>query len=85
MIGSLIGLAAAIPTIAALNQATQGTQDYEEQRREANRKARVHLIATCALTAASAKERQQIHNAKIVLRDGWVSSSAILLGTSVYH
>lgn len=66
----ILGLLAAIPTIVGVNEATKGTQDHEEQRREANRKARVHLISTCELTATSGRFREQIQDAKVVLRHG---------------
>jgi hypothetical protein len=75
MVLGIIALATAVPTIIGVNEATKGTQDHEQKRRDANRKARVHLISTCELTAASGRFREQIQNAKVVLRDGYVSDA----------
>jgi hypothetical protein len=56
--------------IIGINEATKGTQDHEQKRRDASRKQRSHLIAICELTAASGRDREQIHGAKFVLRNG---------------
>jgi hypothetical protein len=74
MIG-IIGLAAAVPTIIGVNEATKGTQDHEKKRRDASRKQRSHLISTCELTAAPGRDREQIYGAKVVLRNGLVGRS----------
>jgi len=79
MVLGILGLGAAVPTIIGLNEATKGTQDHEANRKEANRKARIHLVSLCELTAASRRYREQIHGAKVVLRNGYVSRSLFYL------
>ncbi|KAJ5090197.1 hypothetical protein N7532_008881 [Penicillium argentinense] len=58
-------MAAMLPTMIGLNEATQGTRDQEENRRTTERKQRCHLVATCSHTQGTPELRQQVQNAKV--------------------
>lgn len=74
MVIGIVMMAAMLPTMIGLNEATQGSRDAEEGRRNEARKQRGHLVATCALTQGTPKMRQQVHNAQVqVGLDGKVS------------
>jgi hypothetical protein len=70
MVLGILALGAAVSTIIDINEATKGTQGYEGNRKAANRKARVHLVSVCELRD---RGQIQIHGAKVVLRNGYVS------------
>lgn len=74
MVFGLIALSAMTPTMIGLNQATQNTRDGEEERREAARRQRCNLLATCDAREGTLEQRKQVHNAKVYLGpDGNVS------------
>ncbi|KAJ5669434.1 hypothetical protein N7462_010504 [Penicillium macrosclerotiorum] len=58
-------MAAMLPTMIGLNEATQSTRDQEENRRNSARKQRSHLVATCSLSQGTPELRQQVHNAQV--------------------
>lgn len=58
-------MAAMLPTMIGINEATQSTRDQEENRRNSNRKQRCHLVATCSLKQGTPELRSQVHNAKV--------------------
>ncbi|KAF9886118.1 hypothetical protein FE257_012053 [Aspergillus nanangensis] len=60
-------MAAMIPTVYGLNEASKGAQDSEKKRRENTRKRRSHLVAECDFDTGTLKQRQEVHNAKIYL------------------
>ncbi|KAJ5923456.1 hypothetical protein N7454_008701 [Penicillium verhagenii] len=55
------------PTIMGINEASKGTRDHEEHRRESARKQRCHLSVQCTPIAGSLEQRFAIHNAMIYL------------------
>ncbi|KAJ5093271.1 hypothetical protein N7456_009132 [Penicillium angulare] len=65
MVIGIAMMATMLPTMIGLNEATQGHRDQEEGRRNAARKQRSHLVATCSLSQGTAESRQQIQNAQI--------------------
>lgn len=75
MVLGVVMMSAMLPTMIGLNEATQGSREQEESRKNNARKQRSHLVATCALTQGTPEQRQQVHNAQVqVGRDGKVSS-----------
>ncbi|KAJ5992201.1 hypothetical protein N7451_007925 [Penicillium sp. IBT 35674x] len=60
-------MTAMIPTIIGVNEASKGTRDHEDRRRENARKQRCHLYAQCMPLDGSLEQRSAIHNAKIYL------------------
>lgn len=75
MVLGIVMMAAMLPTMIGLNEATQGSREQEEARRNESRKQRGHLVATVALTQGTPKMRQQVDNAQVhVGLDGRVSS-----------
>lgn len=75
MVLGVVMIAAMLPTMIGLNEATQGSRQQEEDRVNDKRKARSHLVATVSLSQGTQEQRQQIHNATVqVGRDGKVSS-----------
>jgi hypothetical protein len=74
MVLGVVMMAAMLPTMIGLNEATQGTRDQEENRRTTERKQRCHLVATCSHTQGTPELRQQVQNAKVYVGlDGKVS------------
>jgi cation transport regulator ChaB len=67
MVLGVIMIAAMLPTMIGLNEATSATRDQEERRRDRARKQRCHLIAVCDPEEGSLQQRQQVHNAKVYL------------------
>ncbi|PYI26686.1 hypothetical protein BP00DRAFT_406796 [Aspergillus indologenus CBS 114.80] len=64
-------MAALLPTMIGLNEASQHTRDHEEDRRASARKQRCHLIASCSLTQGTPSQREEIQNAKVFVgQDG---------------
>ncbi|KAJ5126021.1 hypothetical protein N7448_005330 [Penicillium atrosanguineum] len=71
MVLGVVMIAAMMPTMIGLNEATQGSRQQEEDRLSNKRKARTHLVATVSLSQGTQEQRQQIHNATVqVGRDG---------------
>lgn len=60
-------MTAMVPTIIGVNEASKGTRDHEDRRRENARKQRCHLSAQCMPLDGSLEQRSAIHNAKICL------------------
>ncbi|KAJ5727514.1 hypothetical protein N7493_005334 [Penicillium malachiteum] len=65
MVLGVVMMAAMLPTIMGLNEATQGSREQEEARRNDARKQRGHLVAICPITQGTPKMRQQVHNAQV--------------------
>ncbi|KAJ5744840.1 hypothetical protein N7533_009710 [Penicillium manginii] len=65
MVLGIVMMAAMLPTMIGLNEATQGSREQEEARRNESRKQRGHLVATVAITQGTPKIRQQVHNAQV--------------------
>lgn len=75
MVFGVVMMAAMLPTMIGLNEASQGSRDQEEARRNEARKQRGHLVVYCPLTQGTPTMRQQVHNAQVqVGLDGRVSS-----------
>ena len=58
-------MAAMLPTMVGLNEASQHTRDHETNRQQSSRKQRCHLVASCALTQGTTAQREQIQNARV--------------------
>ncbi|KAJ5726756.1 uncharacterized protein N7483_008113 [Penicillium malachiteum] len=65
MVLGIAMMAAMLPTMIGINEATQGQKDQEEARGSSSRKKRCHLVATCSLSQGTAEMRQQVHNAQV--------------------
>ncbi|CEJ60789.1 hypothetical protein PMG11_09347 [Penicillium brasilianum] len=65
MVLGIAMMAAMLPTMIGLNEATQGARDQDENRRNTNRKQRCHLVATCSLDQGTPELRSQVHNAQV--------------------
>ena len=77
MVLGIITLATMVPTMIGLNEAIQSTRDNEETRREAARRQRCHLVATCDIREGTQEQRQQVHNARVYLGpDGKVHATS---------
>ncbi|PWY85889.1 hypothetical protein BO70DRAFT_378619 [Aspergillus heteromorphus CBS 117.55] len=71
MVLGIAMMAAMLPTMVGLNEATQHTRDHETNRQQSSRKQRCHLVASCSLTQGTTAQREQIQNAKaFVGQDG---------------
>ena len=67
-------MTAMVPTIMGLNEATKGTRDQENSRKNTARKQRCHLVAMCEVNKGTQTQREQVHNARVYVgRDGNVS------------
>lgn len=60
-------MAAMVPTVYGLNEASKGAQNSENKRRETTRKTRCHLTAQCDFDTGTLNQRQEVHNARIYL------------------
>ncbi|KAJ5768998.1 hypothetical protein N7520_003557 [Penicillium odoratum] len=60
-------MTAMVPTIIGVNEASKGTRDHEDRRRESARKQRCHLLVQCMPLDGSLEQRLAIHNAKLYL------------------
>jgi len=81
MVIGIAMMAAMLPTMIGMNEATQGSRDQEEARRTTARKQRSHLVATCSITQGTPEMRSQVHNAQVqVGLDGRVSSEVQITG-----
>ncbi|KAJ5524173.1 hypothetical protein N7494_010823 [Penicillium frequentans] len=67
MVFGIFLMTAMVPTIIGVNEATKGTRDHEDHRRENARKQRCHLSAQCMPLDGTLEQRSAIHNAKICL------------------
>jgi hypothetical protein len=68
-------MTAMVPTIMGLNEATKGTRDQENNRKNTARKQRCHLVTTCEVNQGTQTQREQVHNARVYVgRDGNVST-----------
>ncbi|KAJ5792352.1 uncharacterized protein N7503_008330 [Penicillium pulvis] len=65
MVIGIAMMAAMLPTMIGMNEATQGSRDQEEARRTEARKQRSHLVATCSITQGTPEMRSQVHNAQV--------------------
>ncbi|ODM16823.1 hypothetical protein SI65_07788 [Aspergillus cristatus] len=68
MVLGIVMMSAMLPTMIGLNEATSGTRDREESRRDSSRKQRCHLVATCNINEGNQRQREQVHNAKVYVR-----------------
>ncbi|KAJ5717621.1 hypothetical protein N7488_003267 [Penicillium malachiteum] len=66
MVLGIVMMTAMLPTMIGMNEASKGTRDHEERRREDSRKQRCHLTATCEVTE-DLKQRLAVHNAHVCL------------------
>lgn len=67
-------MTAMVPTIMGLNEASKGTRDQENSRKNTARKQRCHLVAMCEVNKGTQTQREQVHNARVYVgRDGNVS------------
>lgn len=60
-------MTAMVPTIIGVNEASKGTRNHEDRRRESARKQCCQLLAQCMPLDGSLEQRSAIHNAKIYL------------------
>ncbi|KAJ5584282.1 uncharacterized protein N7459_004082 [Penicillium hispanicum] len=65
MVLGVVMMSAMLPTMIGLNEATQGSREQEENRRNTARKQRSHLVATCSLNQGTSELREQVHNATV--------------------
>jgi hypothetical protein len=82
MVLGIAMMAAMLPTMIGLNEATQGARDQDENRRNTNRKQRCHLVATCSLDQGTPELRSQVHNAQIQVGLDRKVSSVMQVGCS---
>lgn len=74
MVLGIVMMTAMLPTMIGLNEASKGTRDQEDSRRNTARKQRCHLVAMCSLSQGTQSQREQVHNARVYVgRDGKVS------------
>lgn len=88
MVLGVVMVAAMLPTMIGLNEATRGARDHEDRRRDKARKQRCNLVAICGPQEGSLKQRQQVHNAKVYLgKDGKVCPMSVqyLCGESAHR
>jgi hypothetical protein len=77
-------MTAMVPTIIGLNEATKGTRDQENNRKDTARKQRCHLVAMCEVNKGTQTQREQVHNARVYVgRDGNVSTDAAERGKGI--
>lgn len=75
MVLGIVMMAAMLPTMIGLNEATQGGREREEARLIEARKQRGHLVAIVDLTQGTPAMREQVHNSQVhVGLDGKVRS-----------
>jgi hypothetical protein len=67
MVFGIFLMTAMVPTIIGVNEASKGTRDHEERRRESARQQRCHLLVQCMPLDGSSQQRSAIHNAKVYL------------------
>ncbi|KAJ6127293.1 hypothetical protein N7523_002905 [Penicillium sp. IBT 18751x] len=70
MVLGVVMIAAMVPTMIGLNEATQGSRQQEEDRLNYRCKARTHLVATVSLSQGTQQQRQQSHNATVQVGRG---------------
>ncbi|KAJ5319325.1 uncharacterized protein N7506_012029 [Penicillium brevicompactum] len=71
MVLGIVMMTAMLPTMIGLNEASKGTRDQEDSRRNTARKQRCHLVAMCSLSQGTQSQREQVHNARVYVgRDG---------------
>jgi len=79
MVLGIVMISAMLPTMIGLNEATSGSRDREESRRDSSRKQRCHLVATCSINEGNQQQREQVHNAKVYVgSDGKVCFQQII-------
>ena len=67
MVLGIFLMTAMVPTIIGVNEASKGTRDHEDRRRESARRQRCHLSIQCMPLDGSFQQRLAIHNAKVYL------------------
>ncbi|CAG8900208.1 unnamed protein product [Penicillium egyptiacum] len=71
MVLGIVMMTAMVPTIIGLNEASKGTRDQENNRKNTARKQRCHLVAMCEVNKGTQTQREQVHNARVYVgRDG---------------
>ncbi|KAJ5231541.1 uncharacterized protein N7469_006129 [Penicillium citrinum] len=65
MVLGIVMMAAMLPTMIGLNEATQGSREREEARLIEARKQRGHLVAIVDLTQGTPAMREQVHNSQV--------------------
>lgn len=65
MVLGIAMMAAMVPTMIGLNQASQNMRDSEDSRKESSRKQRCHLLVNCSVSQGTTAQREQIHNAMV--------------------
>jgi hypothetical protein len=84
MVLGIVMMTAMVPTIIGLNEATKGTRDQENNRKDTARKQRCHLVAMCEVNKGTQTQREQVHNARVYVgRDGNVSTDAAERGKGI--
>jgi hypothetical protein len=67
MVFGIFMMAAMVPTMIGVNEATKGTRDHEEQRRKKARTQRSHLLVQCPSYEGPMQHNVAVHNAKVYL------------------
>ncbi|KAJ6081544.1 hypothetical protein N7499_006418 [Penicillium canescens] len=67
MVFGIVMMAAMVPTMIGVNEATKGTRDHEEQRRKNARAQRSHLLVQCPSYEGPLHQRMAVHNAQVYL------------------
>ncbi|KAJ5274746.1 hypothetical protein N7505_003291 [Penicillium chrysogenum] len=84
MVFGIFLMTAMVPTIIGVNEASKGTRDHEERRRESARQQRCHLLVQCMPLDGSSQQRSAIHNAKIYITKS-ASPQLVPLNGSFYR
>lgn len=67
MVLGIFLMTAMVPTMIGVNEASKGTRDHEDHRRESARKQRSYLSVQCMSYDGSRQQRLAIHNAQVYL------------------
>lgn len=67
MVFGIFLMTAMVPTIIGVNEASKGTRDHEERRRESARQERCYLSVQCMPSNGLLPQSLAIHNARVYL------------------
>lgn len=67
MVLGIFLMTAMVPTMIGVNEASKGTRDHEDRRRESARQQRSYLSVQCTSYDGSRQQRLATHNAQVYL------------------
>lgn len=67
MVIGIFMMTAMVPTIIGVNEASKGTQDHEQRRRDSARQQRCNLSVQCMPLDGTLQQRLAVQNAKVYL------------------